>query len=157
MDANFTIIKHEHLLLLSETLSIRLSVCISKDDGYDFICTCAVVPDLFLKGDPLCKEVQTWNFIIKLRSLLESISEEASCCPVDDLQKRDDAESKTEAKESSKGGDEVHRPNPNASLQLCGHWTVNPLKEMQQMFFSPMTVSLPKKMLTTAISSSQAL
>ena len=55
----WTIIKHEHLLLLSETLSIRVSVCISKDDGYDFICTCAVVPDLFLKGDPLCEEVQT--------------------------------------------------------------------------------------------------
>ena len=60
MDANFTIIKYDHLLLLSENLLIyRLSVCISKDDGHDFICTCAVVPDLFLKGDPLCKEVQT--------------------------------------------------------------------------------------------------
>ena len=61
------------------------------------------------------------QLFIKLRSLLENISEEASCCPVDDLQKRDDAESKTEAKESSKGGDEVHRPNPNAPLHLCGH------------------------------------
>ena len=59
MDKNFTIIKHEHLLRLSEILLIWLSGCISKDDGYDFICTCAVVPDLFLKGDPLCEEVQT--------------------------------------------------------------------------------------------------
>ena len=64
------------------------------------------------------------KLFIKLRSLLENISEEASCCPVDDLQKRDDAESKTEAKESSKGGDEVHRTHSDASLKLWENWKI---------------------------------
>ena len=60
------------------------------------------------------------KLIIKVRLLVKNISKKANDCPVDNLQKRDDAESKTEAKKSSKGGDEVHRPNPNAPLQLCG-------------------------------------
>ena len=64
------------------------------------------------------------KLFIKLRSLLENISEEASCRPVDDLQKRDDAESKTEAKESSKGGDEVHRTHSDASLKLWENWKI---------------------------------
>ena len=38
--------------------------------------------------------------------------------PVDDLEKGDDAESKTEAKEPSKGGNKVHRTHSDASLKL---------------------------------------
>ena len=52
---------------------------------------------------------------------MENVSGHPDDDPVENLNEGDDAESKTEAKESSKGGDEVHRPNPNASLQLCGH------------------------------------
>ena len=38
--------------------------------------------------------------------------------PVDDLEEWDDTESKTEAKEPSKGGHEVHRTHSDASLKL---------------------------------------
>ena len=38
--------------------------------------------------------------------------------PVDDLNEWDDAESKTEAKEPSKGGNKVHRTHSDASLKL---------------------------------------
>ena len=55
-----------------------------------------------------------------LRSLVENIPVKASDCPVDNLEKGDDAEPKAEAKEPSKGGDEVHRTHPDASLQFFG-------------------------------------
>ena len=38
--------------------------------------------------------------------------------PVDDLDKRDDAEAEKEAKESSKRGDEVHRAHLDAPLKF---------------------------------------
>ena len=72
--------------------------------------------------------------------------------PVDDLDKRDDAEAEKEAEESTKRGDEVNWSHLDPPLKFYrmgalyfGYW------------FPPMTVSLPKKMLTTAMSSSQAL
>ncbi len=43
---------------------------------------------------------------------------DASKEPVDDLKEWDDAESKTEAKEPSKGGNEVDRTHSDASLKL---------------------------------------
>ena len=89
-----------------------------------------------------------------LRSLVENIPVKASGCPIDNLEEGDDAEPKAEAKEPSKGGNEVHRSHPDASLQFFGKCIH--VKKSRDIF-SPMTVSLPKKMLTTAISSSQAL
>ena len=38
--------------------------------------------------------------------------------PVDDLDKRDDAEAEKEAEESSKRGDEVHWAHPDPPLKL---------------------------------------
>ena len=72
--------------------------------------------------------------------------------PIDDLDKGDDAEAKKEAKESAERCDELYRSHPDAPLiiweemfYILGYW------------LPPMTVSLPKKMLTTAMSSSHAL
>ena len=38
--------------------------------------------------------------------------------PVDDLDKRDDAEAEKKAEESSKRGDEVYRAHPDAPLEF---------------------------------------
>ena len=40
--------------------------------------------------------------------------------PVDNLNERDDAEPKAEAKEPSKGGNELHWSHPDAPLKLWG-------------------------------------
>ena len=88
-----------------------------------------------------------------LRSLVENIPVKASDCPVDNLEEGDDAEPKAEAKEPSKGGNELHWSHPDASLQFFGKG----IHEKGTDIFSPMTVSLPKKMLTRAMSSSHAL
>ena len=52
------------------------------------------------------------------KHLGESGLVDASKDPVDDLEKGDDAESKTETKEPSKGGNEVHWTHSDASLKL---------------------------------------
>ena len=53
-----------------------------------------------------------------LRSLVENIPVNASDCPIDNLEEGDDAEPKAEAKEPSKGGNELHWSHPDASLQF---------------------------------------
>ena len=50
--------------------------------------------------------------------LVECVPADTSKKPVDNLQKWDDAESKTEAKEPSKGGNEVNWTHSDASLKL---------------------------------------
>ena len=85
--------------------------------------------------------------------LVESDLEDASKNPVDDLDEWDDAESKTEAKEPSKGGNKVDRTHSDASLKLLENYRL----KIFITLFLPITVSFPKKMLTTAMSSSQAL
>ena len=51
---------------------------------------------------------------------MENVSGHPDDDPVENLNEGDDAESKTEAKESSKGGDEVHRTHSDAPLKLWG-------------------------------------
>ena len=54
----------------------------------------------------------------------ENVSGHSDNDPVENLNEGDDAESKTEAKESSKGGDEVHRTHSDASLKLWENWKI---------------------------------
>ena len=93
--------------------------------------------------------------------LAEHISRHPENHPVEKLNEGDDAEAQEEAKESSKGSNEVHWSHPDAPLKL---WGIQDIYSgtilaiiMGKKSFLPMTVSLPKKILTTAMSSSQAL
>ena len=52
------------------------------------------------------------------KHLVECDVADASKNPVDDLEEGDDAESKTEAKEPSKGCNKVHRTHSDASLKF---------------------------------------
>ena len=47
---------------------------------------------------------------------------DASKKPVDDLNEWDDAETKTKAKEPSKGGNKVNQTHSDASLKLWRRW-----------------------------------
>ena len=95
--------------------------------------------------------------------------------PVDDLEKGDEAEAKTESKEAAQGRDELdwtHSDPPfhfyrkkklltgKATAILKGSNLIIHALKNKMMFhnlISPIMVSLPKKMLTTAMSSSHAL
>ena len=67
---------------------------------------------------------QNPNFV-GLRLLCENISKNASGRPVDDLNERYDTEAKTEAKEATKRGNEVHWTHSDAPLQLFNIWQIN--------------------------------
>ena len=64
--------------------------------------------------------VQFWTKPYSLHSFLLSdhISGQSSNDPVENLNEGDDAESKAEAKEASKRGNELHRAHPDAPLKL---------------------------------------
>ena len=62
-------------------------------------------------------EVQ-WHPLDVLKLFIHDDLVDASKKPVDDLNEWDDAESKTEAKEPSEGGNEVDRTHSDASLKL---------------------------------------
>ena len=92
--------------------------------------------------------------------------------PVDDFEKRDEAEAKTESKEAAQGRDELDWTHSDPSFHFyknsfCRESTSKIKKQKsnhslknKMMFYHlipPMMVSLPKKMLTSAMSSSHAL
>ena len=58
------------------------------------------------------------SIILQSLTLVQHVSGPPDCYPVDDLDKRDDAEAKKEAKESTKRGDEVYRAHLDPPLKF---------------------------------------